>query len=201
MKKVDEFIFKQIDDFQNSSQYQGLVDFLRQIPIEHLPLVKWASTVIFFLFPLLLIFLSYSSNQQIRSEIASKYEVMTTAQQMLSESGKISNLRDSLIAGEMVESSEDLAQKIYQASQVADLSSSVTVTQLEEVSNEAGLIKSSSDIEFKGIALSVLMSFLETLSKDLKMKVYSIQIEKNQNVNNLSGSLKAYYLAIDNEEY
>jgi len=187
-ENIDSFVFKKIDELQNSSTYLQLSSSYMALDEDVQKIIGKVATVLLFLIPLFIVFIVYLGNGKYKSNLKLKVSMAEKAQIILSQKKEIEELKTKVLARTPLKSESELGANIRKVLSKARIDSKkIEIKKFEREDLEGNIIKSIADLNFENLTLKELSNLIFNLKNELKAKIISLSIKKNKPEETLSG--------------
>ncbi len=189
-KPFDEIVFKIVDDIRGIPPVRKLIESTQSLPESQQKIISQGIAFLVIALPLIAVILLFISNQNIRSQVAAKKEVLELISVNQSQKNTVSTLGSSLISAQPITSTEDLQSLIRVSLTSRSMNpSSVNITHFDQFQASSELTQTIATLSFSELSTAEFTNFMIELMQR-QIKVQSIEIEKNPNSKYLQGSLE-----------
>lgn len=187
-QKIDNSIFKAIDDFQESASYNKIADSLETLDDTSRNLVAYIIGYILILLPFLLAAFLYLRNADLREELEIKQETLTTAQNFLKRRQQIDGASRTIVSSTLFPDQKSVRDAMSgHLENIGIDSNTVTILGFQQENLSATMLQTQVEVTFKEIALPELMRLFNLLSVRSKFKINHLAIKKAPKASMLSG--------------
>ncbi|MCY4524275.1 MAG: hypothetical protein OXB84_06015 [Halobacteriovoraceae bacterium] len=187
-RNIDEFLFKQIDRFKNSNYFQKYIDEISKLEEHHQRKINQALIFLLLCSPILMVLFLFLGNYSIKSELATKRDIIDLVNDIQSNKAKLSSLGRNLISQYKIKSMQDLQNRLQVILENMQINlENMQVDNFKSFSPISGISQTQADLEFKNFSMNELVDFLTELMTENKAKISSIDIKKHKNT--LSGKI------------
>lgn len=192
-KKMDEFVFKYVDQFKESQAYQNFRTQLSSLNDVQFKVTNQAISLILILIPLLLLsillFINYSSNRDLdtKRDILNEINLFTTNQRSLQNTGR------AIISGKSIDNKSSFQNIINNS--ISTAGSDITSLSILDFSSNPleSITKSNGVLKFNKLNTQVLANFLADLVDRNKFRVSNLLIKKKLKDNTVSGQIEVIH--------
>ena len=199
LKKIDNFIFSKLDQFQDHPEYQKFNDAYGALEERVQEIIKAGLAITIIIFPLLIIMIFSLSNSSLKEELRMKEEIITMSHELIQEQALIKNAENTILGRQMVDSQSALQDKITAVVNQSGLdANNIQVSKFSLNDLKGNIIETKINVKYTSLSNDNLFNFINTLVAREKVKVETLVINKNQASNLLDGMLILYYFSKDN---
>jgi hypothetical protein len=196
LKRLDLIIFQKIDQFKKSASYFQIQDFYSSLEEEQQKVAKILMVLVAIALPFLLVFTFWLVNSIHYSNLDFRKKIVSKSQDILRQQNKVNALSQSLISDSPVDSQNSMSSLLLNALGGTGMDlSKVTVTSFNSTEIGGNMSKSESDINFDSLSNEQLMDLFMNLYTRAKVKVSSLNIEKNQTSQLLKGQFHVIHFS------
>lgn len=200
-KKIDSFLFKQIDHLRSDPNLSRLGDTLSSLSEQESKIIQQLFTFGVLLFPFLIAGMLFYGNIQTKKSLALK-------KQAIEEFDMLSSNRDSLLAtGPQFLSASSLSDQSDLENRVRNILSSnnidqgkVSITNFDIALTSSTFTKSQSVIQFNRFGTMDFSNFLKNLVEIEKFKINRIKMTKDMETELLLGEIGLIHLGRNTTE-
>lgn len=205
LKKLDLLIFKKLDEFKNTANYAQLVDFYSNLEEEQQKLMKWLLLISTAVIPLAFILFFLSQNSTLQDNLDKRVDLVHTMQQIISQNSEIGGLSGSISAPNAIESEAALQTRLSNVLSSAGVDlGKIRINNFSSENLSESLLRSEADYRFDGLSTEQLMTLFTALMQREKLKISSVNINRNNKSNLLDGTFHGIHfgqIAITEEDY
>ena len=204
MKSIDLFIFKQVDNLLQHSEFQKISDSFASLEEKVQETIKVILMVLTISIPLIIIFVFYSLNVSKKERAEVKTQLIKTANTLIQKKSLIKSEELRTLSNKYINSQRGLKSTIDSNLSLINVDSNKV--QINDFNSEDldGLIsKLSAGLSFKGLTAEGLIALFNSLNAKLKIKIDEVSIRKNESTNSLDGIMTIHYYSkevADDEE-
>lgn len=188
MKRIDNPLFKQLTEFKSSDFYQSIIDSISALDEGIKPVIRYLGFFIVFLIPLGLTFFVAKNHWDFKAEAQTKKDIIQKATQYIDQKKSFGSGLNNLIAEESLGTQSLFNAKVTQAFTSAGARGKSTPA-TNYSSDEIGenILRVNGVVKFNTLTTDELVKVLENLTRNYKMKVEAISINKDGQENKLNG--------------
>ncbi|MDH5580518.1 MAG: hypothetical protein OEY33_01305 [Bdellovibrionales bacterium] len=190
LKKIDEFLFKSIDNLLAKPELQNTFDQLSSLDEEVQKFINQALSVIFVLLPIVGFSYVVYKNYEISQTVENKRLIMNSISSFLEKSSESHKLQTEVLSKSMIKSKNDFESRLLGLFPSGTLPpKSLEFVNFRQHSPTKNLTQSNVDIIIKGITPELLTSLTDKLINREKVKIAQVQIEKDPKTSLLKGKM------------
>lgn len=187
-KKIDSFVFKQVDLFKASPVYVKIQEPLNLIDDDLRLIINNVISSILILIPLIFIGILMLNNYRLKKEIALKKEIINLSNEILINKNEIQNVANSLLTNSSMDSDGAMSGRIKNlASSISLDPNKVNVSNFTAEPSFAKSNKIIATINFSKLSTNELTNLLNGLLEREKMRISGVSVRKNPNDTQLEG--------------
>lgn len=187
-KKIDSFVFKQVDLFKASPVYIKIQEPLNLIDDDLRLIINNVISSVLILIPLIFIGILMFNNYRLKKEISLKKEIISRSNEILINKNEIQNVANNLFTNSSLDSDSAMNGRIKNlASSISLDPNKVNVSNFTTEPSFAKSNKIIATINFSKLSTNELTNFLNGLLERERMRISSVSIRKNQNDTQLEG--------------
>lgn len=196
LKRLDLLIFQKIDQFKKSPSYSQIQDLYSSLEEEQQKVAKILMVLVAIALPFLLVFTFWLVNNIHYNNLDFRKKIVSKSQDILRQQNKVNSLSQSLISDSPVDSQNSMNSLLLDALGGTGMDlSKVKVTSFNSTEIGGNMSKSESDINFESLSNEQLMDLFMNLYTRAKVKVSSLNIEKNQTSQLLNGQFHVIHFS------
>jgi hypothetical protein len=196
LKRLDLLIFQKIDQFKKSPSYSQIQDLYSSLEEEQQKVAKILMVLVAIALPFLLVFTFWLVNNIHYNNLDFRKKIVSKSQDILRQQNKVNSLSLSLISDSPVDSQNSMNSLLLDALGGTGMDlSKVKVTSFNSTEIGGNMSKSESDINFESLSNEQLMDLFMNLYTRAKVKVSSLNIEKNQTSQLLNGQFHVIHFS------
>lgn len=187
-KKIDTFVFKQVDLFKASPIYAKIQEPLNLIDDDLRLIINNVLSSILVLTPLVFIGILMFNNYRLKKEITLKKDIISRSNEILMNKNEIQNVASNFFTNSTIDSDSAMNGRIK------NLSSSISLdpnkVNVSNFTTEPSFAKSNkviATINFSKLSTNELVNLLSGLLEREKMRISGVTIRKNPNDTQLEG--------------
>ncbi len=189
MKKIDDFIFKQCDEFKKSQVYSSLTDANANIEDEMRPVLNIIMSSLFFLIFIAIILNFFLSNMALKSNIENKEKIGEEIAKFIELEKRAELLFSQLIANPRIDSKSQFTNEVRSSAGTIS-SAKIGVKDFNQANLSENISKITAQITFKNIHNEDLSFFIRLLSVQKKIQFIESEIKRNPQTELISGTLE-----------
>lgn len=189
-KKLDEFLFKQMDTLRDNANYKQALGKLELLPEEAQKAINYGVSLLLIFTPVIVMLVILIGNFNIKRDLNVRQDIKAAINNITNQKRSIQSLGSNIIAPFPLENKSDLDRRLSTAVRTFGLSSSKLSGVKLEVENESGgLVQSLAKVRINNVSSSEFGSLLRALVINEKMKVKSFNLNKNPKKNSIFGEI------------
>ncbi len=190
-KKIDEFIFTQIENFKSSTSYQQILDLTSGLDDEGQKKVNYIFSILVVLFPIFIIFFLVWQNVDVQKSLKIKRDIQLITTEISAKVRRLKNIETNVIGPSIIASDGELQNTLNGILKPINIGmDKVTVSDLNVSESTTNLKRVSAVITFNNFSLNQLNKFLEALLDREKMVIPEILIKRDPTTELLTGNFK-----------
>lgn len=192
-QKIDQFIFRQVDQFKNTSFFMKLQDKYTALDDNLQKILQQILVLALFLIPLLLLLLLWSGNQSLRKDYQLRLKTLQTANKVLNLKKSFDQQSFSLFKNSPISSQQEVENKIRSALTQAKIQP--TQISLKEYSLDEQDSYSAAQIKvsLKSLNLNQFTRLAQGLIVNEGFKIVETEITRSNSDKELSGDFLLKY--------
>lgn len=193
-KKIDEFVFSQIDNLKASPVYQQMIDQVSSLDDESQKKINYGLSIFIVFFPILIILFLVWKNVDLNNSLKLKRDIQLSTSEISTKIRRLKNVEMGVIGPNIIASEEELQNSLKNILKsqniapdkfsVSEFSISESITNLKRVSASLG---------FRNLSINDLTNVLRELISTEKMIILDLVIKKDPTTELLMGSIKIYH--------
>lgn len=188
--KMDEFLFKKLDEVKNIQQVQMILGKLDTLPEEYQKIANQGISFFIVLLPLLFTLVFWVGNSSLKGELEEKQQIWKMIQSINEQNAALNGVSRLVLSPFPVSSKNELSGRVSGALKSVGIDNSkVNVQNFESKTNSSGVTESEATLNFNGFATKDLTSFLTSLIDRQKLKISRINVKKLKSKNSLNGEI------------
>jgi hypothetical protein len=195
-KKVDKYIFEQIDRFKQTPNYTPINDFYNGLDEEQQKATKAGIILSLFLFPILVLMLLLWQNNTLRDELNTRIQMVDKAQQIIGQSQGLKAVMPNILSQNPIDGQSMMSSRISNlfSSIGVDLNK-LQVTNFNSNAISANVMKSEADFTFSNLSTDELMNIFTGMIQREKFRIESVDILRNSDSNLLQGKFHGIHFS------
>lgn len=193
-KKIDEFIFSQIDNLKASPVYQQMIDQVSSLDDESQKKINYGLSIFIVLFPILIILFLVWKNVDLNNSLKLKRDIQLSTSEISTKIRRLKNVEMGVIGPSIIASEEELQnslKNILKSQNIAPDKFSVSEFGISE--SITNLKRVSALLGFRNLSINDLTNVLRELISTEKMIILDLVIKKDPATELLVGSIKIYH--------
>lgn len=190
-KKIDSYLFEQIDLFKTSSLYIKFVETLNSLSLEHRLVLNQLVTLFLISFPFIILLAVFISNFQLKKSLETKKEILQVSNDILSYQRELQTAKGFVFSYPPIKNSSDLDVKIRNALSKSSIDlKSVSTQNFQLDSSIPNIFRTNADIVFSKLNINQLVDLTSHLIRFEKIKISGLSISKDSANGLLKGKLQ-----------
>ncbi|MEX0798699.1 MAG: hypothetical protein WEB87_04420 [Bacteriovoracaceae bacterium] len=199
MEPLDRFIFQKLEELQSVKDVQKVLDAYSNLDEKPQEIIKALLALSLVAIPLSVILVFYGLNSSLKSDLETKRDVLSLAQNIIQEKSGMQSAQRKFLGQTYVGALNEMQNLISASISAAGLDSSkISVSNFEPIEHEGFITQASLDMKFQDLSNRELFGFLNILSERYKMKFEEVSVKKNDSSNLLEGVMTIHYYSKDN---
>lgn len=188
--KMDEFLFKLMDQLTINPHYKMLMGKVEQLPDEYQKIVNYLISSIIIIIPVFITLFLLLGNLSLNTELEERKEIYNLINQITQKQNDSSNAANGLLSSYPLENKGDLDRRLSMIIRSNNIDPNKVRTAKVELEREVGsLVESSAVLSFENISTEEFTKIINSLTIADKMKVSELNISKNQKTNSIIGNI------------
>jgi hypothetical protein len=193
-KKIDEFIFGQVENFKNSATYQQFMDQFSGLDDSAQKYTNHIFAVLVVLIPLLLIGVLEFQNYKLKSVLNIKRDIYSSLGETSLKSKRLSQIEKRILGPRKITSQGKLQEVLNQIVKASGLKGDkIKLANVTTNNILANLGRLDATIKFNGFSTPNLTNLLRDLIKKEKMVIPKLSVVKNNTKETLEGEILIYH--------
>lgn len=189
-KKIDEFIFGQVDNFKNSSTYQQVMDQFLALDDNVQKHLNQFFAILVVLIPIILIVILEIQNFKLMETLNTKRDIYSALAETSLKSKRLSYIEKRILGPRQVTSQAKLQNVLNQIIKSAGIKGDkIKVSGVTTADISPNLGRLSATIKFNGFSTPNITNFLKDLIKKEKFVIPKLSIQKNKTSELLEGDI------------
>lgn len=190
-KKVDEYVFSQVENFKSSSNYQQLLDLISGLDDESQKKINYILSILIVSLPLLIILFLGWQNIGVHKSLKLKRDIQVLTSEISSKIRRLKNIETNVLGPSILASEGELQNTLGMILRSLNLGlDKISTTKFEVFESSTNLKRISADINFTDFSLNQLTRFMGQIIEREKMIIPEFEIRKNPSTNLLIGKIK-----------
>lgn len=178
-KKIDDGVFKVIDDFQESSSYNKLTDSLDSLDDTSKNFLGFLIGFIVITLPLAICIYLFLRNSGYRDDLEIKEETFAAAREFLATRASIDKSSGALVSNSVISSVNQVRSTVNgHLENIGIQQSAVQIQNFSQENINASVIQSKANVVFKEISTEELMKFINLMSLRSRFKIDYLKIQR-----------------------
>jgi hypothetical protein len=188
-KKIDTFLFKQVDAFKGSAVYAKIQEPMALMDDEVRLYVNNSIAILFIIIPLIFLGFFFYLNLNLRNENKIKKEILNLGQEIIANRSEVNATAQMLMLGG-IDNEMSLAQKIRTLASNSGIDANkLQVSQFTSDLGFAGSNRISAIITVNRFSANDLTHLLDSLINRERIKVAGMNLRKNETEAQLDGTI------------
>jgi hypothetical protein len=193
-KKIDEFIFAQIDNLKASSAYQQLIDQASELDDESQKKINYGLSVLIVLLPIMVIFFLVWKNIDVNNSLKLKRSIQLSTSEISSKIRRLKNVEMNVIGPNIIASEGELQNSLKNILKSQNIGADkFNISEFDISESITNLKRVSAVLGFRDLSINQLTNVLRELISTEKMIVPDLVIKKDPATELLTGSIKIYH--------
>ncbi|MFZ4713512.1 MAG: hypothetical protein ACOYL6_07370 [Bacteriovoracaceae bacterium] len=193
-KKLDAFIFKQVDLLKASPVYSKIQEPLTLMDDELRLVVNNSISLLLVIIPLIFIGVFIFLNYGIKQDIKMKKDILMTGQEIIVNRSEVNSVAQTMLSNATVDSDAALGQRLKTMAQGSSLDpSKIQVGQFMAEASFAKSNKISAMISISRFSTNELTNLFSSLLMRERMKISGMNIKKNEKDGQLEGTINVTF--------
>jgi hypothetical protein len=193
-KKIDEFIFAQIDNLKASSAYQQLIDQASELDDESQKKINYGLSILIVLFPIMVIFFLMWKNIDVNNSLKLKRSIQLSTSEISSKIRRLKNVEMNVIGPNIIASEGELQNSLKNILKSQNIGADkFNISEFDVSESITNLKRVSAVLGFRDLSINQLTNVLRELISTEKMIVPDLVIKKDPATELLTGSIKIYH--------
>jgi hypothetical protein len=195
-RRIDQYVFDQIDRFKLSPNYASLQDFYNGLEEEQQKIFKVLSVIGLALLPALLLMTMWWQLSALRADYEVRAAILATGNEIISQRQGVREVGPAILSQNPIDSNSMMTTRISNVLgasgvdlsklQVGEFSSSM----ISETVNRAD-----ADIRFTNLSTDELVNVFKGLIGREKFRIESVEVNRSSDTNLLSGQFHAIHFS------
>jgi len=195
-KKLDTFIFSNIEKFKKTPGYSNLVEIYTGLEEEQQKIMKVIFLFSIFLIPFALVSLIYWQNSKLKDELNVRTQIVSKASQIIGQKTSLEEVKPQVLASNPIDSESMMVSRLSSLSTGTGVElSKIKVQNVQTQSISQDIFRTDAKISFTNLSNENLIDFISTLMRREKFKISEISIERNTSSNLLNGFFQTIHLS------
>ena len=193
-KKIDEFVFNQIENLKASSVYQQFIDQTSDIDDETQKKLNYGLSILIVLFPIMIIFFLVWKNIDVNNQLRLKRNIQLSTSEISSKIRRLKNVEMNVIGPNIFASEGDLQNSLKNILKSQNVGADkFSISEFDTTESITSLKRVSAVLGFRNLSINELTNVLRELISKEKMIVPDLVIKKDPATELLTGSIKIYH--------
>ena len=190
LKKIDEAIFKGIDNFISHPSLQESMDQFVSLDEEIQKVINRIFAVLIAILPLIIFGFVVFNNYQANSRVEDKRMILNSISDFIDKNGESQKLQNDVLSKSTFSSKADVEKKIINSFPSSDLPpKALDFINFRQHNPTSNLTQTNLDIVLNGLTPALLTSLIDRLINREKIKIAHVQVEKDPKSGLLKGKL------------
>jgi len=193
-KKIDEFVFAQIENFKASTSYQQLMDLTAGLDDEAQRKANYAISIAIVLLPILIIFFLIWQNVDVQKSLKTKRDIQVLTSEISTKIRRLKNVEANVIGPSIIASDGELQNALNGILKTFNVpSDKIKISDFDVTESSTNLKRVSASINYHDFSLNQLTGFLGVLIAKEKMIIPDFYIKRDATSELLTGKIKIYH--------
>ena len=180
-RHIDEFLFKRIDKFKDSSYYLKYVEELSKFDESIQRKINQTLGYLLFSLPFLIIFILFLNNLSTKNDLSTKRDIIQLANEVQYSKDRLNAIGKNIISQFKINKMEDLQNRLQVILEEKQINlNDVQVDNFSITSPISGISQVQADIIFQNFSSNDLSSFLTGIMVESNGKISSVNINKKK---------------------
>jgi hypothetical protein len=194
-KKIDRAVFDRISKFKLSPGYNNLQDFYNGLDEEQQKLFKAAVVIVIFVVPVLLLGLFWWQNNSIRSNLETRINLITKANEIIGQRQSLRNISPMILSENPIDGESMMNSRLSNLLSATGVDlSKITVSDYTGELVSGNIQRSEANFKFSNLSTDELMNIFSSMIQREKFRIQSVDIQRNNETNLLHGNFRAVHL-------
>tara|TARA_R110002072_G_scaffold276051_1_gene437431 strand:- start:172354 stop:172974 length:621 start_codon:yes stop_codon:yes gene_type:complete len=190
-KKLDEFLFLQMDSIRNNPQYKMILTKLESLPDDAQKAINYGVSLLLISIPIVALLFIFIGNLSLKSELSTKNEIKSIITTINNQKSSIKSLGADIIAPFPLMNKSDLDRRLSTAVRTFGLSpSKLQGVKLDVQRETGGIIQSLALVRVSDVSSTEFSSLLKALVINEKMKIKTFNLNKNPKKSSIYGDIE-----------
>ncbi len=195
-KKIDTFVFKQVDLFKASPVYSKIQEPLAMVDEDIRLYINNSISFALVIIPIIFIGIFAYSNFSLKKELKLKSDILMTGQEIIANRNEINTASMALINNSSVDSDASLAQRLKNMGTGSRIDpNKISVSQFIAESSFAKSNKVTASVTISKFSINDLTNFLTGILQREKMKISGMSLRRNEKESQLEGNIHVVFNA------
>ena len=179
---LDNFFFKQIDKFKNSTYHQKYIEEISKLDENLQRKVNKFLGYSLFLLPVFIVFFLFLSNLSTKSDLSLKREIIGLISEVKSNKTYLNSIGKNIISQFKIKTMADMQNRLQVILEGKQISfNDVQVNNFNITNPISGISQIQADITFQNFSMDDFSNFLTGIMVDTNGKISSVSIKKIKN--------------------
>ena len=193
-KKIDEFVFSQVDNFKGSSSYQQIMDLTSGLDDEAQRKANYAFSIFVVLLPILIIFFLIWQNVDVQKSLKTKRDIQVVTSEISSKIRRLKNVETNVIGPSIIASEGELQNALNGILKNLNIpADKIKISEFDVTESSTNLKRVSATINYSNFSLNQLTGFIGVLISKEKIIIPDFYIKKDATSELLTGKIKIYH--------
>lgn len=194
-KKIDTFVFKQVELLKSHPQVTPLLAKIEQLPDAQQKIINQVSTLTLGFSPLFIFLILFFQNVSLRSELNSNEELLSVINNIAQKGNELSQVTRQLAGPQAYEDEAAFSQKMKGMLGGKSIDpSNVLIQSFESGQSTEEITSFTATLAFKRLSTGQLIDVIEGFMVQDKMKMSNVEIFRNEENSTLSGTLGVQHI-------
>lgn len=194
-KSIDQIVFKQVDNFLNSSHHQKLSEQLADLDQNSKKYLNHFLTLLFIALPAFLVFQMSSTNRELREELHTKKETLSTIYQLRETRNQSEALSQSLLSPVAINSQSDLQNRLTNRLRNLNIAADkVRIESFDSYQKTDQITEQEIRIRINQMTLTDLTGFLGVALNEYRLKSRYVELNRDDNSQLIDGTIEFLHL-------
>ncbi|MDD0852293.1 hypothetical protein HBN50_04250 [Halobacteriovorax sp. GB3] len=190
-RPIDEALMKQVEAFKSSQSYQKISDEMRLLSEQNQKAINYTLTILSTVLPLVIVGALALTNVFQKSRIETKEELLSSIKSYRKGKAEFDSFSRSLLSPYKVVTKEDLRKRINAFSSLRGIDNKkITISTFESTLPSGTITKVEATLVVSEFSLKDLKEFLTSILANEKMKVQSLNLNRNAKTETVQGSIE-----------
>jgi hypothetical protein len=187
LKKIDSFLFKQIDHYQSRQSFQELAEKYNSLDEDLQKFFNQFLSFLVVLGPIFLVLIFAIHNFKVKNKVKVKHQILNSINTYSEKYGKFLDLQGLVYSQGLATSKEEMESRFKSIIGSLNLNGNIQISNFTQSQPFTDLTQTNMDLLFSSFSTKNITKFIDIIINTEKIKIAQVAIEKDETTKMLKG--------------